>query len=258
MLARFAPLLLITACSVPPVADWRLVWSDEFAVDGAPDPANWDHEHGKVRNDEAQFYTRARSRNARVEDGMLVIEAHREDFEGSAFTSASLHTKGKASFTHARVEVRAKLPRGRGLWPAIWMLGDSWHEVGWPACGEIDVMEFVGHEPDVVHANVHTADFNHVRGNGRGLRIPLAGASDSFHVYAVEWDRERMAFSIDGTPTFTVANDGGGIGAWPFDAPFFLLLNVAVGGSWGGQQGIDETVFPQRMTVDWVRVWERR
>lgn len=259
MLARLAPLLLfVSACSAPPVAGWRLVWSDEFAVDGAPDPTKWDHEQGKVRNDEAQFYTHARPRNARVEDGMLVIEAHREDFDGSAYTSASLHTKGKASFTRARVEVRAKLPHGRGLWPAIWMLGDSWHEVGWPACGEIDVVEFVGHEPGVVHHNVHTADFNHMRGNGRGTRIPLADASDAFHVYAVEWDRERMTFSIDGAPTFTVSNDGGGIGAWPFDAPFFLLLNVAVGGSWGGQQGIDETVFPQRMTVDWVRVWERR
>lgn len=251
--------LLFAACSTPPPADgWQLVWSDEFERDGAPDPAKWDCEHGRVRNGEAQFYTAGRAANARVERGVLVLQAHREDWEGAAYTSASLHTKGKASWAHARIEVRAKLPRGRGLWPAIWMLGDNWHEVGWPACGEIDVMEFVGFEPDVVHHNVHTGGFNHNRGNGRGIRVPLPGASDGFHVYAVEWDRQRMAFTIDGATTFVVDNDHTGVQSWPFDAPFFLLLNVAVGGSWGGQKGIDESVFPQQMEVDWVRVSTKR
>lgn len=252
--------LLLSACAAPPPAEasWQLVWSDEFDRDGAPDPTKWDYEDGRIRNDELQFYTRNRAANARVEGGHLILEAHREAFAGATYTSASLHTKGKASWTHARVEVRARLPRGRGLWPAIWMLGDSWHEVGWPTCGEIDVMEFVGFEPGVVHANVHSGAFNHMRGNGRGTRIPLADASDAFHVYAVEWDRERMVFAIDGRTTFTVANDHTGVQSWPFDAPFFLLCNVAVGGSWGGQKGVDESVFPQRMVIDWVRVSERR
>lgn len=244
------------ACATsPPSTDgWRLVWSDEFDRDGAPDPAKWSYEEGRIRNDEAQTYTVDRRENARVEGGRLVLEARREALGGAGYTSASLHTKGVAEWTHARIEVRARLPHGRGLWPAIWLLGADWHETGWPACGEIDVMEFVGFEPDVLHQNVHTRDFNHMRGNGRGTRIPFPGASEDFHVHAVEWDGERMRFSIDGKPTFEVTNDHTGAGSWPFDHPFFLLLNVAVGGSWGGQRGIDETVFPQRMEIDWVRV----
>lgn len=246
---------LLAACNAPPPADgWQIVWQDEFAIDGAPDPTRWDYEYGKVRNGEAQFYTRQRQANARVEGGVLVLEARREDHEGSAFTSASLHTKGKATFRHARVEVRAKLPRGRGLWPAIWMLGAEWPDTRWPDCGEIDVMEFVGHQPAVVHHNVHTALRNHIRGNGLGTQVSLADASEAFHVYGVTWDAERLEFAIDGVVRYVVENDHQGPASWPFDAPFFLLLNVAVGGSWGGQQGIDETVFPQRMEIDWVRV----
>ncbi len=260
---NFRPHLALLACSLLPACagtpsaanNWQLYWSDEFEHDGAPDPARWDCEVGQVRNGELQHYTRDRRENARVENGRLVIEARREDFAGAQFTSASLITRNRASFEHARVEVAAKLPRGRGLWPAIWLLGTNWDEVGWPECGEIDVMEFVGFDPDAVHSTVHTASYNHMRGNGRGARIPLAGSSDEFHVYAVEWDAERMVFAIDGRTTFTVANDHTGTAGWPFDAPFFLLLNVAVGGSWGGQHGVDASVFPQRMEVDWVRVW---
>ena len=247
---------LLAACaSAPSPNGWRLAWSDEFVHDGAPDPANWDYEEGRIRNDELQHYTRDRADNARVENGQLVLEARREAFAGATFTSASLITKGRAAFSHARIEVSAKLPRGRGLWPAIWLLGTNMDAVGWPACGEIDVMEFVGFDPDVVHTNVHTAKYNHMRGNGRGTRIPLPAPSDAFHVYAVEWDGERMVFAIDGRPTFTVTNEHTGTEAWPFDAPFYLLLNVAIGGTWGGQQGVDENVFPQRMEIDWVRVW---
>lgn len=261
MNARLLLLLgaLAASCSTPaPMREgWRVVWSDEFDGTGLPDPTKWGYEQGMIRNGEAQTYTVARLDNARVEGGLLVIEARREARDGAEYTSASLHTKGRAEWTHARVEVRARLPRGRGLWPAIWMLGANWHEAGWPACGEIDVMEFVGFEPDVVHHNVHTADHNHMLGNGRGTRVPMADASDVFHVYAVEWDARRMSFSIDGARTFAVDNDGSGVGTWPFDAPFFLLLNVAVGGSWGGQKGIDAAVFPQRMEIDWVRVFTR-
>ncbi|MFY9343331.1 MAG: glycoside hydrolase family 16 protein [Planctomycetota bacterium] len=234
----------------------RLVFAEEFDVDGAPDPANWGYEVGRIRNGELQHYT-AERRNARIANGVLVIEAHREDHEGASFTAASVITKGKATFRHARIEVRAKMPRGRGVWPAIWLLGVNFDEIGWPQCGEIDVMEFVGFEPRVVHANVHSEAYNHMRGNGRGTRIPLADPSDAFHVYGVAWDRERMVFTLDGAVTFTVANDGTGVASWPFDQPFYLLLNLAVGGSWGGQQGVDESVFPQRLEIDWVRVWER-
>lgn len=250
---------LFASCATAPTEQptWHLTWSDEFDHDGLPDPSHWDYEDGKIRNGEAQFYTRE-ARNARIENGHLILEAHRQDHDGSAYTAASLHTKGKASFSFSRVEVRAKLPHGRGVWPAIWMLGNDWPAAHWPACGEIDILEFVGFEPGVVHSNVHSDGYNHMRGNGRGTRIPLADASETFHTYAVEWDRERMVFSIDGGPTFAVDNDHTGAASWPFDGPFFLLLNFAVGGSWGGQKGIDESVFPQRFEIDWVRVYERR
>lgn len=252
------PALLLAACAGSPAPPgWRLVWSDEFATDGAPDPAKWTWEEGRVRNGELQHYTRDRRANARIVNGLLVIEAHREDFAGATFTSASVITQGRASFTHARIEVRAQLPRGRGTWPAIWLLGDNWPAVGWPACGEIDVMEFVGFDPAAVHHNVHTATHNHLRGNGRGVRVALADPSDGFHVYGVAWDRERMDFTLDGAVTFTVTNAHTDTDAWPFDAPFFLLLNLAVGGTWGGQRGVDESVFPQRLEIDWVRVWSR-
>jgi beta-glucanase (GH16 family) len=244
----------LAACSSAPPE--RLVFADEFTTEGPPDPTKWDHELGRIRNGELQHYTRE-LRNARVENGLLVVEAHRENVAGATFTAASVITKGKAAFTTARVEVRARLPRGRGVWPAIWLLGTNMDTVGWPRCGEIDVMEFVGFEPGVVHCNVHSHTYNHMHGNGRGTRLPLPSASDAFHVYGVQWDRQCMVFTLDGAPTFTVGNDGTGVDSWPFDQPFYLLLNFAVGGSWGGQQGVDETVFPQRLEIDWVRVWSR-
>lgn len=249
--------LLLSACAVPPAAEagWQLVWSDEFNRDGAPDPTKWDYADGRVRDDTLQFYTRDRAANARVEGGHLILEARREHFAGATFTSAGLHTQGKASWTHARVEVRARLPRGRCLRPAIRMLSDHLDEVHGPTCGQIDVMECVGFEPGVVYANVYSGGFNPVHGNGHRTKIPLADASETFHVYAVEWDRERMVFSIDGKSTFTVANDHTGVQSWPFGAPFWLLCDVAVG---DGQPDIDESVFPQRLVIDWVRVSERR
>lgn len=252
--------LCLFACTAPPPATpapegWRCCWSDEFDHDGAPDPQHWDYEVGRVRNQELQYYTADRPANARVEDGNLVIEAIREPFDGATHTSASLITKGKAGFTHARIEVRARLPEGRGVWPAIWLLGTDIDQVGWPACGEVDIMEYVGFDQDAIFHNVHCADYNHTRGNGRGTRVPLHAPYGDFHVYAVEWDRERMRFFLDGDETFAVDNDHTGAGAWPFDQPLYLILNLAVGGSWGGQQGVDESIFPQRLVIDWVRVY---
>lgn len=254
--AMLGSLLLLAGCAAVGSRE-TLVFADEFDRDGLLDPSRWDYEEGRIRNGELQHYTRARTANARVEKGVLVLEARREDFAGAGYTAASVITKGRAEFTHARIEVRAKLPRGRGVWPAIWLLGTDIDTLGWPRCGEIDVMEFVGHEPGVVHANVHSDAMNHMRGNGRGTRIPLATASDAFHVYGVQWDAQRMVFTVDGRTTFVVDNDGTGPASWPFDRPHYLLLNFAVGGSWGGQQGVDEAVFPQRFEIDWVRVWSR-
>jgi beta-glucanase (GH16 family) len=255
--------------------DWQLVWSDEFERDGLPDPAKWSYEEGFVRNRELQYYTAGRPQNARVENGQLIIESRREQFpnpryradaperrwqerrEHADYTSASLTTRGRADWTYGRIEVRAKLPSGRGTWPAIWMLGTNISEVGWPACGEIDIMEYVGHDPGVVHAYVHTRGYNHTRGNGRGTRIALPNAEKEFHVHALEWTPERLDFFVDDRKFYTLENDGTGVDSWPFDAPHYLILNLAIGGAWGGQQGIDDSIFPQRYSIDYVRVYQR-
>ncbi len=254
---------------------WKLVWSDEFNHPGAPNPAKWNYETGFVRNHEAQYYTRASAANARVENGMLIIEARKERFknpaynpaakgtrdwhhsrEFAAYTSASLTTKRLESWKYGRIEVRAKLPSGRGVWPAIWMVGANAPLVGWPACGEIDIMEMVGFQPDMVYAHVHMPyDIKHRIDCGSGIKVPAA--SDSFHVYAVEWGHDQMSFLVDGKKYYTYRNPGTGAEAWPFDQPEYLILNLAIGGSWGGAKGIDDKIFPQRFCIDYVRVYQK-
>lgn len=252
-------LVFLLICLLSPAwcSGWKLVWSDEFEKPGAPDPSKWTYETGLVRNRESQYYTAGRKENARVENGFLILEARKEQYSGAPYTSASLTTEGRASWAHARVEVRAKLPSGRGTWPAIWMLGDSHRTLGWPRCGEIDIMENVGYDPDIIHANIHTRKYNHASGTGKGDKITIPEPHKEFHVYAVEWDAEAMHFFVDGKKYFTYANEKSGPEAWPYDAPHYLILNIAIGGSWGGRQGIDDSIFPQRMEVDYVRVYQR-
>jgi beta-glucanase (GH16 family) len=248
----------------PSPGQWRLVWSDEFDTAGLPDPAKWYYDTGGHGwgNRELQFYTERRSENARIEDGRLIVEARRERWQDRDYTSARLNTR--QGWTHARIEVRAKLPSGRGTWPAIWMLPVDWTygNRGWPDNGEIDIMEHVGFDPDVIHASIHTQAYNHVAGTQKTARTPVSGARDSFHVYTVEWtDREIRAFADDRLyftfPNERLTNPQADYRHWPFDKSFRVLLNVAVGGNWGGQQGVDESIWPQRMEVDYVRVYER-
>lgn len=246
--------LLLFPCLL--AAERKLVWSDEFEGTGLPDASKWTYEQGRVRNREAQFYTKARAENARLENGRLIIEARKEAWQGAAYTSASVTTEGKRELLYGRIEVRAKLPKGRGTWPAIWMLGANMPKVGWPACGEIDILEHVGYDPDVVHANVHTRTFNHAQGTGKGSSTRVAGVMDGFHVYALEWTPARLEFSVDGRVYFTYLNDGAGEGSWPFDKPQYLILNTAIGGAWGGRNGIDDAIFPARYEIDYVRVYE--
>lgn len=253
---------------------WNLVWQEEFDYEGLPDPEKWTQEYGFIRNEEAQYYTRERPDNARVEDGRLVIEAHKEQYPNAAYeedadhwrrtreyaeyTSASLTTEDRQHFQYGRIEVRARLPRGRGVWPAIWMLGENRRDVGWPRCGEIDIMEFVGFQPNTIHANVHTQAYNHTIGTGQGDTIEAEAPWDEFHLYGIEWDEERIDFFFDDDVYFTYEKEPeAGEAEWPFDQPFYLILNVAIGGAWGGQQGIDDDIFPQRMEVDYVRAYER-
>ena len=238
-------------------ARWTLAWAEEFDRAGAPDPAVWEPEQGYVRNREAQYYTAERRENARVEGGVLVIEARRDDWQGRPITSASLTTRGKRSFLYGRIEVRAKIPTGRGTWPAVWTLGDNMPEAGWPACGEIDILENVGFEPGKIHANIHCATYNHTKRNGKGRGITVDAPWADFHLYALEWYEDRLEFFYDDTRYFTYRKESDDPAAWPFAAPHYLLLNLAIGGAWGGQKGIDETLFPHRFEVDYVRYYQR-
>ena len=236
--------------------DWNLVFSDEFDAAGALDAAKWGYETGYIRNKEAQFYT-TRPENVRAEDGTLVIEARKEPFQGYGYTSASINTLGRFEFLYGRVEVRAKLPTGNGTWPAIWMLGTNRSQVGWPACGEIDIMENVGFDPLVIVGSVHTKAYNHTIGTHKSANVTVANPWEDFHVYAMEWYADRIDIFVDGQKYFTFRNEGTGSRTWPFDKPQYLLINLAIGGSWGGQKGIDDTRFPHRYVVDYVRVYQQ-
>jgi beta-glucanase (GH16 family) len=239
--------------------NWKLVWEDNFEKDGLPNPEIWRYEVGYIRNKEVQYYTANRSENARVENGNLIIEARKDNWDGKEITSASLNTYGNKSMLYGRIEVRAKLPTGLGTWPAIWMLGNSINEgSNWPACGEIDIMENVGFNPDVVHANVHTKAYNHSIGTGKGDKLVVEKPYNDFHVYAMEWSENKMEFFIDDKSYFIYENENAGSATWPFDKPHFLILNLAIGGSWGGQQGIDNSIFPQKYYIDYVKVYKEK
>ena len=236
----------------------KLVWSDEFDYQGAPDSSKWAFQLGNGcpdicgwGNNERQYYTR-NPENVRVENGNLVIEAIKND---SAYSSARLTTNGKAGWKYGRVEARIDLPTGTGTWPAFWMLPSDWKYGGWPASGEIDIMEHVGYVVDSIFGTVHTGAYNHVKGTQKGGKILSADAEQNFHVYAIEWNAEKIDFFLDDTLYFTFANEHTGSEAWPFDQDFYLLLNLAVGGNWGGKFGIDDSIWPQRMVVDYVRVY---
>ncbi len=249
----------------PYEAPWELVWADEFDYEGLPDATRWSYDVGGHGwgNQELQYYTERRPENARVEDGRLVIEARREPWQGRDYTSARLVTRGKGDWTYGRFEVRARLPSGRGTWPAIWMLasGHTYGDSYWPDNGEIDIMEHVGYNPDVVHATVHTRAYHHSIGTQRGAQIHVPTARTDFNVYAVEWTPRAIRAFVNDSLYFTFENErltnpDAGYAEWPFDHPFHLLLNIAVGGSWGGAQGVDEAIWPQRMEVDYVRVYQ--
>lgn len=253
---------LVPQTSAPQTpAGYQLAWADEFDRDGAPDPALWRYDTHANRagwyNNELQYYAADRLENARVEDGRLIIEARREgldapDSGGQGFTSARMISR--QALTYGLYEIRARLPCARGAWPAIWMLPEA--NAPWPAGGEIDIMEHVGHRPGVVHGTVHTGAYNHVAGTEKGGEVAVPDACEAFHLYRLDWTPQATVFSIDDQPFYRFENDGRGDAAtWPFDKPFALILNIAVGGDWGGAEGVDEAAFPQRMEVDYVRVY---
>ncbi len=237
----------------------KLVWNDEFNGTGLPDPAKWGYEHGFVRNGEKQFYTCERIENVFQKDGKLVIKSLKENYgengQKADCTSGSVTTDGKAAWTYGRIEVCAKLPTGRGAWPAIWMLGTNIHQIGWPKCGEIDIMEYVGYNPTQIHATVHASNDGKHTSKGSAKQFP--GVEDRFAVYAVEWTEDKMDFFVDDILYFTFRKSDSAINPWPFDKPHYLILNNAIGGSWGGQKGIDDAAFPMTYEIDYVRVYQK-
>ncbi|MES2417647.1 MAG: family 16 glycosylhydrolase [Bacteroidota bacterium] len=252
-------LLFETISAAPVTKGWKLKWADEFNGKGLPDGNNWTYDIGGTGwgNNEKQFYTNADTLNVKVEKGNLNIIARKENREKMEFTSARLATRKKFDWKYGRLEVRAMLPKGRGLWSAIWMLPTDWKYGSWPKSGEIDVMEHVGYEPDSVYGTVHTNAFNHKIGTQVGRALSVANLYTTYHVYAIEWFESHIDFFIDGKCYFTFKNSGKNSGEWPFDQDFHLLTNIAVGGNWGGKKGIDESVFPATMKIDYVRVFRR-
>lgn len=236
--------------------EMELVWSDEFDLDGSPDSEKWGYDTGDGGwgNQEKQYYTN-RSDNVKIEDGLLKIIAKKENYKGSEYTSARMLSKDKFEFTYGKVEVKAKLPIGKGTWPAIWMLGANINDsdVGWPACGEIDIMEHVGNNQGIVSSAMHTpSSYGNTTNKGEKH---IASASSEFHVYSVDWMPKKIIFAVDGVDFYTYNPGNKNIENWPFTKDQFIILNVAMGGSFGGT--IDTNFTESRMEIDYVKVYQK-
>ena len=248
--------------------NWELLWSDEFN-DEELDLTKWNKLNWKPGwvNNELQAYT-DRDTNIFLENGHLVLQGNIEpgysgtDYVGnnyvSDYTSGRVNTDDKFSTTYGRFDIKAKLPAGKGSWPAIWMLGESISSIGWPQCGEIDIMEHVGYDLGLVHGSIHTQDYNHMYGTQKSGSKYVDDVTDAFHVYSLEWSPFYLRYLIDNEPFFFVYNDSNGdFGKWPFNDPHYLILNLAIGGDWGGVQGVSASAFPMKMYIDYVRVYKK-
>jgi len=263
----FLCLILLSACEalsfspeptpIVPPEGWQLVWQDEF--DGKNiDLTNWTYDlgGGGWGNGEMQTYTDTTD-NADVDDGLLIISAQKEILEsgGSVFTSARMKTQGLQTFQYGRIEARIKVPEGKGLWPAFWMLGENFPVVGWPDCGEIDIMEYVGREPDLIMGTIHGPGYSGAMGLGQWNRQDY-NIADDFHIYAIEWDTDQISWFYDGEKYSTYTREDIGNRPWAFDQPFFIILNLAIGGTLGGIVTPD-TEFPAEYLIDYVRVYQQ-
>ncbi|HQB78321.1 MAG TPA: family 16 glycosylhydrolase [Tenuifilaceae bacterium] len=235
----------------------QLVWSDEFDSESL-NTEFWNYDIGNGAggwgNNELQYYTN-RPENISIENGILMITARKELYNGYNYTSARIHSRNKAYWRYGRIEMRAKLPKGRGTWPAFWMLPQKqiYGSNYWPDNGEIDIMEYVGYQPGIVHGSVHTN--KNYGGNSITRNITYAGVENDFHIFAIEWSPDMIKFYVDNYYYGNYYRSNRDWHYWPFDQNFFLLLNFAVGGNWGGAQGVDETIFPQTYQIDYVRVY---
>lgn len=247
------------------IGDYQPIWCDEFDYEGIPAADKWGYDVGGSGwgNQELQYYTRADIDNAFVEDGILNIHAREESMGGRDYTSARLVSKYFMDMTYGRVVIRAKMPEGRGTWPALWMLPTEWRYGGWPDSGEIDIMEYVGYQPNTIHGSVHTGAYNHMIGTQLTFQRRVETVEEEFHVYEMVWEPGRIDLYVDDilfayfgyNPNANI--DTKNTDAWPFDQPFHLIMNLAIGGTWGGALGVDESIFPQTMQVDYVRVYQK-
>lgn len=233
--------------------DSKLIWEENFdgtelnenywnfeLGDGCPNLCGWG-------NNEVQIYTKE---NHQVKDGFLTITAK---LENGVYSSTRITTKSKKEFKYGRIEARAKLPLGKGLWPAFWMLGSNISEVGWPTCGEIDILEYVGREPESIFTSVHTADSHGMTKNTRKDIVP--GIEEGFHTYAIDWNEDRIEFLIDDELFYTFTPENKSVEVWPFNQPFFIIVNLAIGGNFGGPD-VDDSIFPQEFILDYIKVYE--
>lgn len=242
---------------------WIPIWCEEFDYVGPPNPAKWvlEHKGDGFGNNEEQYYT-PRKENVYVENGVLRITVRKEKYRTRNYTSAKLMSIGKGDFRYGKIEVRAKLPQGRGTWPAIWMMPTESVYGGWPNSGEIDIMEHVGYDPNRIHGTVHTANYNHKLGTQKGKSIVVEDVFNTYHVYAIEWEPDAIRWFVDGIQYFEFKNDettnpDQSPANWPFDQYFYIILNVAFGGDWGGAHGIDPNFTESSMYVDYVRVYQK-
>ena len=271
----FLVLLLIagTSSNAQKKEKWKLVWKEEFNYTGLPNAKKWSYEVGHIRNNEKQYYTNARKENAWVSNGVLAITGKKESFPNESFkkgsgdwktqdstaqyTSASINTLGKVGWKYGRIEIKAKLPHGGGIWPAIWMMGTNRSEVGWPKCGEIDIMEFVGNQPKDIYGTMHFPDPNAEGNKSNGSKITSENLKNDFHLYAIEWNEKTIDVYFDNNKYHSFSIDSAGVGEdIPFRKPFYLLLNLAMGANWPGP--IDDSILPQQFLVDYVRVYEKK
>lgn len=249
---KFIIALLISGAVFGQQSKRKLVWEENF--DGKTlDDKVWNIELGDGcpncgwGNNERQLYT---NNNHRLENGNLVITAKKD---GDSYTSARITTKKKKEFQYGRLEARAKLPLGQGLWPAFWMLGSNFLESGWPKCGEIDILEYVGREPHTVYTTLHTQDSHGNSINTKKTIIPAI--EEGYHVYAIEWTKDKIDFFVDKDLIYTFQPEIKNENTWPFDQPFFFLVNLAIGGNFGGLK-VDDSVFPQEFLVDYIKVYQ--
>ncbi len=258
-----ATLLATLAAGIGQAQSWQLVFADEFNWNGGIDPNRWYCETGGGGwgNQELQNYTN-RLENVRVSDaggiGRLIIEARRDFYNGGEYTSARLGSQ--SAWTYGKMVVRAKLPGGVGTWPAIWMLPRDWTygNGSWPDNGEIDIMEMVGYDPTSIHASIHCRNYNHTLGTQRTASTTLADATSAYHDYILEWRPDSLDVYVDSTHYFHFDREASDFARWPFDKPFQFRLNVAVGGTWGGAQGVDPAIWPRAMEIDYVRVYRAK